>query len=94
MNNLSHGFDKIDSKYGTNEIFKALIEKYHSRNIKIIIDLIPNYTNDDHLWFKMSQNNKTYFDYYVWTKNINNWVLIIFYHFFIHLLNYNTFNFR
>lgn len=86
MNNLSAGFDSIDSSYGTNEIFKSLIEKYHSKNIKVIIDLIPNYTSDDHVWFKMSQYNKTYFDYYVWTKSINNWVLL--YHFFLKITEF------
>ena len=79
MNNLSNGFQKVDSNYGTNEDLILLTRNLHAKNIKIIIDFIPNYTNDDHYWFRMSLNDSGYFNYYVWREKINNWVFIVFF---------------
>lgn len=74
LNELSKGFKDLNQNYGTIDDFKSLLETFHSDNIKVLIDFIPNYTFDDHDWFKMSLNNEKYFNYYVWTKTPNNWV--------------------
>ncbi len=57
----------IDSKFGTMEDMKALIEKLHAAGIKLILDFIPNHTSLEHPWFKASVKNEApYNDYYVW----------------------------
>lgn len=52
---------------------------------QVILDLVPNHTSDQHLWFKQSVNNtKKYADYYIWvngkgenmTLPPNNWVSV------------------
>lgn len=51
-----HGYDvtdykKINPLYGTMEDYKALIDECHSRDIKIILDLVLNHTSINHPWF-------------------------------------------
>ncbi|WBW95513.1 alpha-amylase family glycosyl hydrolase [Oceanirhabdus sp. W0125-5] len=68
-----HGYDVIDYKeinsdFGTIDDFKNLLKECHNRNIKIILDYIPNHTSDQHEWFKeaISSEENKYRDYYVW----------------------------
>ncbi|EYE89209.1 alpha-amylase [Fervidicella metallireducens AeB] len=74
-----HGYDvtdyyRIKEELGTFEDFVNLIKEAHRRNIKVIIDFVPNHTSSMHPWFieaRKSKNNK-YRDYYVWSdKNTN-----------------------
>ncbi len=59
----------IAEKYGDLEDFKSLIEAAHSRQIRIIMDLVLNHTSDQHPWFLASRSdrNSRYRDYYVWS---------------------------
>ncbi|MEP0986817.1 glycoside hydrolase family 13 protein [Ekhidna sp.] len=43
---------KIDRRFGTNEEFKALVEKCHSMDMKVIMDMIHNHVGDQHWWLK------------------------------------------
>lgn len=70
------GYDVADycgvhPHYGTIEDFQTLVNAVHERNMRIIADLIPNHTSDEHEWFKKSRadRNGPYRDYYVWTDN-------------------------
>lgn len=61
----------IDPKFGTLDDFIELLELAHSRNVKIIIDLVVNHTSRNHPWFmeykKARENNdltNPYYDYY------------------------------
>ena len=70
-----HKYDVTDYKavhpdYGTMEDFKKLIEEAHTRDIKIVVDLIINHTSSEHPWFleaKTSRDNP-YRDYYLWAQ--------------------------
>ena len=61
----------VDPAYGSLDQLKALIEAAHSRNIRIIMDLVLNHTSDAHPWFQASRSdrNSPYRDYYVWNDD-------------------------
>ncbi|KAL7638904.1 UNVERIFIED_CONTAM: hypothetical protein RMT77_010438 [Armadillidium vulgare] len=60
-------YKEIDPIFGTLEDFDNLIREMHLKGIKVIFDLVPNHTSDEHEWFKKSLKNDTkYKDYYVW----------------------------
>lgn len=58
----------IDPKFGTMQDFDRLKEDLHRRNMKIILDLVPNHTSDQHPWFKASRSsrNDPKRDWYIW----------------------------
>jgi alpha-amylase len=61
-------YKNIHAEYGTLDDFKELVKEAHSRDIKVIIDLVLNHTALDHPWFKRAQdpNDSTYRNYYIW----------------------------
>ncbi len=51
-----HGYDvsdyfDIDPDFGTLTEFRNLIQSCHSRNIKILMDVVPNHVSSSHPWF-------------------------------------------
>lgn len=43
---------KIDPRFGTNEDYANLIELYHQRGIKTVMDMIFNHCGSEHIWFR------------------------------------------
>ncbi|MFX1518279.1 MAG: alpha-amylase family glycosyl hydrolase, partial [Promethearchaeota archaeon] len=80
-------FREINPEYGTMEDFDELLEKAHSLEIKIILDMVLNHTSDEHPWFLESRSSRINpkRDWYVWRKGSgknqskppNNWKAII-----------------
>lgn len=58
----------VDPIFGSLKDMHALIKKAHTRNIRIIVDLVPNHTSDEHEWFRQSRQSRedTYSDWYIW----------------------------
>lgn len=60
----------IDPLFGTMEDFDALVKAAHRSGLKIILDLVPNHTSDQHPWFVESRglrdNPKR--DWYIWRE--------------------------
>ncbi|CAN5528874.1 alpha-amylase family glycosyl hydrolase [soil metagenome] len=58
----------IDPIFGTLADFDALVEAAHGQGFRLILDLVPNHTSDQHAWFKESRasrdNPKR--DWYIW----------------------------
>lgn len=51
-------YENIDPIFGTLEDFDALIKDVHARDLKLILDLVPNHTSDQHPWFLESRSSK------------------------------------
>ena len=84
------GYDVSDYKdvhpiFGTLTDFDELVLEAHKRDIKIIIDFVPNHSSDKHEWFIESSSNRNNqkSDYYVWKEGKenrtppNNWICVI-----------------
>jgi len=58
----------IDPLFGTMADFDALIEATHAAGLKIILDLVPNHTSDQHPWFIESRRSRDSAkrDWYIW----------------------------
>ncbi|MBR5595481.1 MAG: glycoside hydrolase family 13 protein [Alistipes sp.] len=41
----------IDPRFGTNEMFKEYVEECHKRNLKVIMDIVPNHSSTSHWWY-------------------------------------------
>jgi alpha-glucosidase len=61
-------YNGVDSLFGTLEDFDALVAAAHDLGLKIILDLVPNHTSDQHPWFIESRVSKTNpkRDWYIW----------------------------
>ena len=64
---------RIDPDFGTEEDLAELITLCHERNVKIILDFVPNHTSSSNIWFQRfklaHQNGDTdneYYDFYSW----------------------------
>ena len=65
-------FYTIHPDYGTMDDFRTLVREAHRRSLRIVVELIPNHTSDQHSWFLASRNpthpeHEKYRDYYVWS---------------------------
>lgn len=72
----------VDPLFGTLDNFKILLEQAHQRDIKVMIDFVPNHTSDRHGWFQESRSSldNPKRDWYVWRDGKaddtppNNWL--------------------
>ena len=74
---LDAGYDvrdykKVAPRYGTNEDLIRLFHEAHSRNIRVLLDLVPGHTSIDHPWFLEAKKAETnaYSERYVFTKSV------------------------
>src|SRR2546427_3600028 len=74
-------YTAIDPLYGTLADFDRLVSEAKARNIRVIIDFVPNHTSDQHPWFTESRSSRSNpkRDWYVWVAGDmhrlpNNWV--------------------
>ncbi|XP_029161383.1 maltase 1-like [Nylanderia fulva] len=75
-------FKDIDKIFGTMSDFQNLLTRAKELGLKVILDLVPNHTSDEHYWFRESINRTgKYEHYYIWadgednnTSPPNNWI--------------------
>ncbi|WP_245263388.1 alpha-amylase family glycosyl hydrolase [Azorhizobium doebereinerae] len=75
-------YEGIDPLFGTLDDFDRLMAEAGARNLKVILDLVPNHTSDQHPWFREARTSRTHprRDWYIWRDPApdggppNNWL--------------------
>src|SRR5947209_3812887 len=62
----------VDPLFGTLDDFDRLLADAHARDIRVIIDWVPNHTSDRHPWFVESRSSRDNpkRDWYVWRHGV------------------------
>ncbi|MGK2930722.1 MAG: alpha-amylase family glycosyl hydrolase, partial [Acidimicrobiales bacterium] len=65
----------VDPLFGDLPGFDRLLADAHDLGIRVIVDLVPNHTSDQHPWFRAARSSRTdpKRDWYVWRDTTNNW---------------------
>ena len=74
----------IEPMFGTLDDFDRLLAETHQRGLKLIVDLVPNHTSDEHPWFIESRGSRDNpkRDWYIWRDPApgggppNNWLSV------------------
>ncbi len=72
----------VDPRFGTLADLDRLIEAAHARGLRVLLDLVPNHSSDQHPWFVESRSSRTNprRDWYIWRDPApgggppNNWI--------------------
>jgi alpha-glucosidase len=72
----------IHPLFGTLADFDRLLEEAHARELKVILDFVPNHSSDQHAWFRESRSSRDNpkRDWYIWRDAApgggppNNWL--------------------
>jgi alpha-glucosidase len=77
-------YSGIDPLFGKLSDLKQLVTEAHKRDLKVMMDFVPNHTSNEHIWFKESasslDNPKR--DWYTWRdptidkREPNNWLSV------------------
>ena len=64
-------YKKTAPRYGTNQDLYRLFGEAHKRGIRVLLDLVPGHTSEEHAWFRMSQKaeKNEWSGRYIWTGN-------------------------
>lgn len=62
---------QVDEKFGTMDDYKSLLKRAHELGIKIIIDLVPGHTSEEHELFQKSGagTKNEYYDMFIWNSS-------------------------
>lgn len=68
--------------FGSLADFDRLLDEAHRRGLRVLLDLVPNHTSDEHPWFVQARSSRDnpYRDWYVWRDPApdggppNNWL--------------------
>jgi alpha-glucosidase len=77
-------YENIDPMYGTLADFDRMVAEGKKKNVRVILDFVPNHTSDQHPWFLDSKSSRTsqHRDWYIWRDGKgngqppNNWISI------------------
>lgn len=75
-------YTNVDPLFGTLADFDRLVAALHARNIRVILDFVPNHSSDKHPWFRESRRSRDNpkRDWYIWRDGRpaggppNNWL--------------------
>ena len=65
----------VDPIFGSLDDFRELLAEAAKRDIRMMIDLVPNHTSDEHIWFRESRRSKDhetnpFSDWYIWRDGV------------------------
>ncbi|MBR6219014.1 MAG: glycosylase [Clostridia bacterium] len=62
-------YKKVAPRYGTNNDLYRLFGEAHKKGIRVLLDLVPGHTSEEHEWFRQSQKaeKNEYSNRYIWT---------------------------
>jgi glycosidase len=43
---------KIDPRFGSNELYKTMVDDFHSNQMKVVMDIVPNHIGNNHWLYK------------------------------------------
>src|SRR5712692_8803648 len=75
-------YTDVHPLFGTLEDLDTLLHQAHQRDLKLILDFVPNHTSDEHPWFQQARESRTNEkrDWYIWRDPApdggppNNWM--------------------
>src|SRR4029079_4859330 len=65
----------VDPTFGTLAAFDELVAQAHARDLRVVVDFVPNHTSDRHPWFVESRSSRDNprRDWYVWADAPHGW---------------------
>jgi oligo-1,6-glucosidase len=70
---VDNGYDvsnyrAIHPRYGTMDDFQQMLDGFHERGIRFVLDVVVNHSSNEHEWFRQSRSSRDnpYRDYYHW----------------------------
>ena len=75
-------YTDVDPLFGSLADFDRLLAEAHRRGLRVILDLVPNHTSDQHPWFRDARSSRSseHRDWYLWRDPApdggvpNNWM--------------------
>lgn len=58
----------VDPMFGSLEDFDQMLSEFHRNQVRVIVDLVPNHSSDEHVWFQESASSResSKRDWYIW----------------------------
>ncbi len=75
-------YTAVDDRFGSLDDVDACVARAHELGLKLIIDIVPNHSSDQHAWFQEARQglDNPYRDHYIWADPAadggppNNWI--------------------
>jgi len=71
-------YKKVAPRYGSNEDLFRLFDEAHKRDIRVLLDLVPGHTSEEHQWFVESKKavpGEEFKNRFIWTNSWFFWGL-------------------